>query len=43
MENINIVYVDDNPDIYLNLFLESYKGEGIKINYSSIIFEQDHC
>ena len=41
MENINIVYVDDNPDIYLNLFLESYKGEGIKINYSSIIFEQD--
>ena len=25
MENINIVYVDDNPDIYLNLFLESYK------------------
>ncbi len=41
MENINIVYVDDNPDIYLNLFLESYKGEEIKINYSSIIFEQD--
>lgn len=41
MENINIVYVDDNPDIYLNLFLESYKGEGIKINYSSIIFGQD--
>lgn len=41
MENINIVYVDDNPDIYLNLFLESYKEEGIKINYSSIIFEQD--
>lgn len=41
MENINIVYVDDNPDIYLNLFLESYKVEGIKINYSSIIFEQD--
>lgn len=41
MENINIVYVDDNPDIYLNLFLESYKDEGIKINYSSIIFEQD--
>lgn len=41
MENINIFYVDDNPDIYLNLFLESYKGEGIKINYSSIIFEQD--
>lgn len=41
MENINIVYVDDNPDIYLNLFLEFYKEEGIKINYSSIIFEQD--
>ena len=40
MENINIVYVDDNPDIYLNLFLEFYKEEGIKINYSSIIFEQ---
>ena len=42
MENINIVYVDDSPDIYLNLFLESYKREGIKINYSSIIFEQDY-
>ena len=42
MENINIVYVDDNPyKRDLNLFLESYKGEGIKINYSSIIFEQD--
>ena len=41
MENINIVYVDDNPDIYLNLFLEFYKEERIKINYSSIIFEQD--
>ena len=42
MENINIVYVDDSPDVYLNLFLKSYKREGIKINYSSIIFEQDH-
>lgn len=42
MENINIVYVDDSPDIYLNLFLKSYKREGTKINYSSIIFEQDY-
>lgn len=41
MEKINIVYVDDSPDVYLNLFLGSYKGDEIKINYSTIIFKQD--
>ena len=40
MENINIVYVDDSPDIYLNLFLQSYYNKD-EINYSSIIFGQD--
>ena len=40
MENINIVYVDDSPDIYLNFFLQSYYNKD-EINYSSIIFGQD--
>ena len=40
MENINIVYVDDSPDIYLNLFLKSYKTllEKPAIRDANIVF-----
>lgn len=41
MENINIVYVDDSPDINLNLFLSSYKKTEVIIRYSPVIFEHD--
>lgn len=41
MEKINIVYVDDSPEMFLNLFLSSYQKNEVIIRYSSVVFEHD--
>jgi hypothetical protein fulcA4_13177 len=40
--SINVVYVDDKPEVYLNLFLKSFKKDEVEIHYSSIIFDESY-
>lgn len=44
MEQINIVYVDDKPDPYLERYLDNYykKCRNMNIKYSEVIFESNN-